>query len=635
MSITALLLSACQTTGVNPTGLTGGQVKCPEGPRQSLDCRGALQQFARDFKADLSFMSKAQIGLGITSTKLTEADALSSDLIQHYYQTCTLYNACIVTQQEYVAKSEKLQEIQLQVRRALIGGGFGAQQSIQINPPPGGFPPPGGGFPPPPGGGFPPPPGGGFPPPGGGFPPPPGSYPSPGGFPPPQGGAPPVGYPYQTQPQQIPQQGGAAPGLAVNIPPPTQGPQDRVDTILNILREGSKLLREQTPPAAQPPPAPGTSYSIPPASTASMPVQAPAYPPGAGGSMTAMAQTGPVSSGAAPSQEDLDTRLRALLVSLKQEVARKNPARASGQAVVGNFTEEGQPWSSPLGALLQERVATIVESEGLFKPPAPGIQTRGISIKQVAGVENPNDPKALGALYNTDLAIAGSYRPQADRVSVRLVALDDKGGELAQVSNDISTQVIPDVIAAAPSNAAETSQLLNSLNQLGPKSQGDAKVEVTTNKPGAGANFRLGEEIKYFVTSTIDGYLYLFHIDADKNVLRIFPNQFQREARISAGAALEVPARGAPFKFEASPPFGLETTFAIVTAVSLDEKDFQAVEGGFAKPKQEVSALVATRGISVKPVEAASAASASPPSAGSAAPPPQLVWNSVTVLIRP
>ena len=655
MVVIALLLSAC-ATGVNPTGLMGEQVKCPEGPRQSLDCRGALQQYARDFKADLSFMSKAQIGLATTSTKLTEADALSSDLLQHYYQTCTLYNACLITRQEYVAKTEKLQDIQLQVRRALFAAGYGAQQSIQINPPPFGAPPPGGGFPPPPGGGFPPPPGG---------------FPTPGGFPPPSGGVPPVGYPQQSGPYpsvdpahqqagggypyptgqpypgqqypgqqypgqqypgqpagypgQIPPGGqGAPPGLTVNIPP-TQGPPDRVDTILNILREGSKLLREQNPPT-QPAPGPGTSFSPPPVTSASMPVLPPGSPAGTGAPIVAMAQAAP--GPMVPPQEDLDSSLRAMLASLRQDVARRDPARVSGQAVVGNFTEEGQPWSSPLGALLQERVAMLVESEGLFAP-SPGVHTRGITIKQVAAVEHPNDPKSLGALYNTDLAIAGAYRPQTDRVLVRLAALDDKGSELAQTVREILRQAIPDVVAAAPANAAETSQLLNSLNQLGPKSQGNARVELTTNRPGAGANFRLGDEIKYFVTSTMEGYLYLFHIDADKKVLRIFPNQYQREARISAGAALEIPAPGAPFKFEASPPFGLETTFAMVTAVPLDEREFQIVEGGFAQPKQPVPALVATRGISVKPVEPVATSPAA------SVPPPQLVWNSVTVLIRP
>ncbi len=631
----ALVLSACSTTGVNPTGLMGGQVACVEGPRQALDCRGALQQFARDFKADLSFMSKAQIGLGVTSNKLTEADALSSDLIQHYYQTCTLYNACLLDRREYVARTEKLQEIQLNVRRALIAAGYGAQQSIQINPPPFGAPPPVGGFPQP--GGFPPPPGG-FPPPqgsplppGAGFPPPSGGYPPPAGYPPPPGGAPPVSY-YPSASPQDPQQGGSAPGLSVNIPP-TQGPQDRADMILNILREGSKLLREQSPPP-KPPASPGTSFTRPPVSTAAMPGPPSAGTTGMVAQTIPMPQPLPAPAVLASAQDDLDGRLRGMLVSLKQEVARQSPARASGQVVVGNFTEEGQPWSSPLGALLQERVATLVETEGLFNP-SPAVLTRGITVKQVAAVQNPNDPKALGALYNTDLAIAGTYRPDPDRVLVRLTGLDNKGGELAQVSSEISRRAIPDVVAAAPANAAATSQLLDSLNQLGPRSQGNAKVEVTTNRPGAGANFRLGEEIKYFVTSTIDGYLYLFHIDADKNVLRIFPNQYQRKTKIPAGVALEVPAPGSPFKFEASPPFGLETTFAIVTVAPLDEKEFQMVEGGFAKPKQEVPTLIATRGISVKPVEQAPPSSVSLPAAAAPTPQAQLVWNSVTVLIRP
>src|SRR6478672_4764276 len=90
----AVFLSACATTGVNPTGVMGNQIMCPAGPRPAIDCRGVLQQYSRDFKVDLGLMSKTTVGLGMTSTKLTEADALTSDLLQHSYQTCTLYNAC-------------------------------------------------------------------------------------------------------------------------------------------------------------------------------------------------------------------------------------------------------------------------------------------------------------------------------------------------------------------------------------------------------------------------------------------------------------------------------------------------------------------------------------------------------------
>ena len=170
----------------------------------------------------------------------------------------------------------------------------------------------------------------------------------------------------------------------------------------------------------------------------------------------------------------------------------------------------------------------------------------------------------------------------------------------------------------SPANAVDTGQLLSALKQLGPKAHGNARVEVTTNRPGAGAAFQLGEEIRFLVTSTTSGYLYLFHVDAEKDVTRIFPNEYQREARIQAGAALEVPPAGAPFKFEATPPFGLETTLAFVTESLLDEGGLQEIGIGLRQP--------GTRGISVKPVRGSTPADASSP---------EFVWNAVTVLITP
>jgi len=232
---------------------------------------------------------------------------------------------------------------------------------------------------------------------------------------------------------------------------------------------------------------------------------------------------------------------------------------------------------------------------------------------------------------------------------LRLSSVDARGRDLAQEARGIARRAIPGAWPASAPNAPETSQLLNTLGQqMGPRTQGTARVEVTTNRPGTGASFRTGEEIRYLVTSTVGGYLYLFHVDAEKRILRIFPNQLQPDARVTGGAALEVPAPGAQFKFEASPPFGLETTFAIVTPVPLDDRDFVAAEGFFAKPRQEVPELLTSRGIRLRPTDGAGAggpppAAAAPPSgsaggAGSGGPAAlgdSLVWNYVTVLIRP
>jgi len=564
------LLTACATSGVSPTGLYGGPVQCVEGPRQTLDCRGAAEQYKRDLRADFSYVGQATAGVGLSTTKLMEADALSTDLKEQYFHVCTQYNACLLSRPEFVEKTERLREIQARVRNAAYG--YFAGQNIQINPPPPyGGPPPMGGYPPPGGVGYPPPP-----PPQSGVPQPPGSV-------------------------SVPASPAPSPAAGTGSTP---SQQDRVDAILNILREGNRLLKEKgaTPPGS------------------SLPEQrnlagAPPTP-------------GPVALGIASSplpEQDLDGSLRSMLASLKETIARQHPTLAVGRTVVGNFVEEGKAWGTPLGALLQERVTRLVEQEGIFKPVLAA-RTRGITITQVSTVERPNDPNALGALYQAELGIAGRYKLGGDQIEVHLAALDGAGkGELAQVTQAISTSAIPSTAPLTTVNAAETGQLLESLSQLGQKSDREAFVEITTNRPGLGASFRRGEEIKYFVTSSVDGFLYLFHVDADKNILRILPNAYQREGRVAARAWVQVPGAAAPFKFEASPPFGLETTFAIVTDVPLDEREFEAVESGFAKPKQELQRLVERGAVRTRGGGSESSQIVAP----------RLAWNSITVLILP
>jgi hypothetical protein len=522
-----------------------------------------LQQFARDFRTDIAALASGQIGAALGTTKLIETDALSSDIIQHHYQTCSLYNACVITRGEFAARMDRLQQLQLDVRRTLGAGSataLAAQQNIVINQPT----------------------------PVSGAPSPAPSDVPPGGFPPqPQDVPPPPPAP-EGVPEPVPGQGGPAPTQSDTGMVPGTGtapgpPATKLDAILAILREGARVLGAPVP-----------------ASTPTSPT--PPYAP----------------ASYAPPTQDLDARLHFMLAMLRQSVASRQPALASGTATVGNFTESGQPYAGPVGAVLQERVSAIVQQGRTFQATPP--RTRGVTVKEVAGVQNPNDPRSLGRIYDTNIAIVGTYRPEPGQVGLSLTALDANGNQLAEVTESIPAAAIPAIIPATPANAHDTAHLLEALQQLGPKAQGSARVELTTNRPGAGAAFRLGEEIRYFVTSTMAGHLYLLHIDAEKNVTRIFPNEYQRDARLQALMPVEVPGPGAPFTFEASPPFGLETTVALVTAVPLDEASLQAVGIGLKRPTPET--LAGTRGIAVK------AAGAGPSS-------PAYVWNTVTVLVRP
>jgi hypothetical protein len=434
----------------------------------------------------------------------------------------------------------------------------------------------------------------------------------------PQGGfiAPPAAGPGMVQAdaaQQGPVPAGA-PGGPPNAGVPSSVAAERVESILAILRNGANQVTRT-------PPGPGAGQ--------------PGVPLAGGGVSSPSGQVLRAAPGtaAAPVVQDLDGVLRGTLVSLKEGVVRREPTLAAARATVGNITEEGQPWSGPLGVLLHDQLTRLVESGQVFSP-APGSFVRGIAVRPLSTVQSPNSPQALNQVFGSDVAIVGSYRLDKDIVRILLRAVDATGRDLSQQVTAIPSGAIPGTWAASPGNATDTSQLLGSLNQLGPQSQGAARVELATNRPGAGASFRLGDEIRYVVGSTVDGYLYLFHIDADKNVLRIFPNQYQKDARVTAGSSVEVPVSGAPFKFEASPPFGLETTVAIVTAMPLDEGDFRAVEGGFAKPRQELTDVVTSRGVRTVPADSSSS-SASTRSTGAVPARAQLAWNFVTVLIRP
>jgi Domain of unknown function (DUF4384) len=514
-----LALSACSTAGTgSSTGLAGGTVSCKDGPRPTLDCRGVLQQFARDFKADLSVMTKVTIGAGTTTSKLIEADALSGDIVQQHYQTCSLYNACMISPQDFAAKMEKFHQLQLDVRRVTGPGAVGmpspSPQNIQINQTNQGPRP-----------------------------------------------AETMGVPAGLSAAQPPLAGPAA-------SPAAESPSRGVDAMLDVLRSGTTALR-------------GSNESSPVAPT-----------------------------GAGASAKDLDTTLTSMLEALKQAVASREPNLGSGRAVVSSFTQEGQSFVGPLGAVLQERVTSILQSQPIFNPPQ---RARGIAIKDLASVQNPNTPQGQAAIYGTDLAITGSYQRQGEQIALRLSALDVNGREVAQTSQVIPASTVPAVLPAAAANAAETAQRLASLAGLGPKTQGNARVEVTTNRPGAGTSFRLGEEIRYFVISSTDGYLYLFHVDAERSVTQIFPNEYQPDARIQPGAPLEVPAQGAKFRFEASPPFGLETTLAVISPSPLERQTVDELKTALSRP-------ATARGISLKPATGQSSS---------------VIWNATTVLIRP
>jgi hypothetical protein len=331
--------------------------------------------------------------------------------------------------------------------------------------------------------------------------------------------------------------------------------------------------------------------------------------------------------GSAPSSPDAaDAQLAQLVTSLRADLVRRDPAWASARVVVAPLPDDIRPWTTPLGVWLHERLTAVVERTGGFRSPARSL-SRGITLEQVQGASTLSGAAALGQLYGAEIVLEGGYRVEGERVRLSLRAVDGQDRVLAEASVEVPVDVIPLAGRMAEVNAEHTSRLASALQRLGWRQQGAWRVAITTNRPGTGASFRQGEEIRYFVTSTMEGYLYLFHVDAAGRLLRVLPNKSEPNNQVRAGTALEIPGRGAPYRFVAAPPFGLETTVALVTSQPLDEREFRVAEGGFSEPVQEIPALVTTRGLRLAP-------SSTAPSGASAAG-PITVWDAVTVLIRP
>lgn len=121
--VLGLLLTACALQPIaGPTSVTGEQRSCG-GP--ALDCRGYFSQAQREFKASISGLAPTGatggLGVGAASSQLIGLDTLSGDMIVHYQRYCQQYNACLLSREEFVRRTDTLQGTQTAIR-TMVGG---------------------------------------------------------------------------------------------------------------------------------------------------------------------------------------------------------------------------------------------------------------------------------------------------------------------------------------------------------------------------------------------------------------------------------------------------------------------------------------------------------------------------------
>ena len=91
-----------------------------------------------------------------------------------------------------------------------------------------------------------------------------------------------------------------------------------------------------------------------------------------------------------------------------------------------------------------------------------------------------------------------------------------------------------------------------------PAAAGVQQLSVVAWVDHADNTYAIGEAVRLFVRANKDAYLTVLNVGPTGNTTMLFPNAFQRDARVRAGQTVEIPAPGSGAQFRVSGPVGRE-----------------------------------------------------------------------------
>ncbi|HOV64664.1 MAG TPA: DUF4384 domain-containing protein, partial [Spirochaetia bacterium] len=132
--------------------------------------------------------------------------------------------------------------------------------------------------------------------------------------------------------------------------------------------------------------------------------------------------------------------------------------------------------------------------------------------------------------------------------------------------------------------------LLKELSQVNAAQSSQFIVKAWPDR-GKGATYRNGEDMILNVYANRDCYIKIFHIDANKQLSLIFPNQWSRSNQIKKNTLYQIPDESYSFVWKLQPPFGTEF-FKVIAQT----EQFKDIEDSFTPLGDATKGLV-TRGI--------------------------------------
>jgi len=292
--------------------------------------------------------------------------------------------------------------------------------------------------------------------------------------------------------------------------------------------------------------------------------------------------------------EALDEGARSLCNRLFEKVSPTKRADLKTVAV-GDFTYKNTGFGSEFGDLF--RTALLAALQEHFAGAAVGREDLLWQIKGDAGlVMEVLDPDTLpdgrsDRVPPFDALITGTFWPTSDEDAVLVQASMKESSTpavLGGASVSISTKRL--VVETAPTGVDVAQQNAEVLNNLRERIRfhpgGKQNFELRIWPADARRVWKQGEKFRLHFFSERDCHLNIFDVQADGSIVLLFPNRWHTDTFVRGGREYVLPGRTMDFDWIIRPPFGVDTIFAVATAVDHDrlcqyrdacQKDFRII----------------------------------------------------------
>lgn len=293
----------------------------------------------------------------------------------------------------------------------------------------------------------------------------------------------------------------------------------------------------------------------------------------------------------------IDTALDAEVVKIAASLPKKTVVS------VGNIVYADKEIGSSFSNYIQEKLSTSLQKNAKFevfrkdkldeilkeiKFGMTGLVEEGTAVE-------PGKLRGLQALFS------GKFFDEGANVVVYfdLVSVET-GTVLTKSTVKISRNDIPASISILPENYNDAIALLKELTQVNNANASQFVVKAWPDR-GKGATYKNGEDMVLNVYSNRDCYIKIYHIDAQKQLTLIFPNQWAGNNQIKKNTLYQIPDESYGFVWKMQPPFGTEF-FKVVAQT----EPFKDIEDSF-EPLGDATKGLVTRGIGTQKRESQSA----------------------------